>query len=43
MSDFTLDYLGDLFISNDVLDKKGIAFIAFIELWKQGKLEEALN
>lgn len=43
MSDATLEYLGCLFVSNNILDRKGITFIAFIEMWKQGKLEEALN
>lgn len=43
MSDTTLEYLGNLFVSHNILDRKGLTFVAFIELWKQGKLEEALN
>ncbi|MFJ7982363.1 hypothetical protein ACIQ1D_19055 [Lysinibacillus xylanilyticus] len=43
MHDATLEYLGNLFVDNNILDKKGITFIVFIELWKQGRLEEVLN
>lgn len=42
MTERDLDYLGGLFIKHDVLDKKGITFIQFIELWKQDKHEEVL-
>lgn len=35
-----LDELGALFIKNNILDKYGITFIAFIEAWKKGKLEQ---
>ena len=38
-----LDYLSQLFFTNDVLNKKGVTFIQFIEYWKRGKLEEILN
>ena len=42
MPDSVLDYLGDLFVSHRVLDRRGLSFIAFIEYWKQDKLEEVL-
>lgn len=40
MTDETVDVLGNLFIDNNVLNKHGISFIAFIEEWKSGKIEQ---
>ena len=38
-----MDYLGDFFEENQILEKKGVTFIQFVELWKKGQLEEVLN
>ena len=39
-----LDELATLFMKHNILNRKGIQFVQFVEYyWRQGKLEEAIN
>ena len=40
LTDETLDWLGEMFISNNVLDKHGVTFITFVNEWKLGTLDK---
>lgn len=40
LTEETLDWLGDTFNENKVLDKYGISFETFVNEWKLGRIEK---
>lgn len=40
LTDETLNWLGDMFVKNNILDKHGVSFVVFVNEWKLGKLDK---
>ncbi|MFJ3387531.1 MULTISPECIES: hypothetical protein [unclassified Lysinibacillus] len=40
LTDETLDWLGDIFVENEILDRHGVTFETFVNWWKIGLLEK---
>lgn len=40
LTDETLNWLGDMFVDNNILDKHGVTFATFLDEWKLGKLDK---
>ncbi|MGE8033903.1 MULTISPECIES: hypothetical protein [unclassified Lysinibacillus] len=40
LTDETLDWLGDMFVENEILDRHGVTFETFVNWWKIGLLEK---
>lgn len=40
LTDETLEWLGEVFVKNDILDKHGVTFEIFLNEWKLGVLDK---
>lgn len=40
LTDETLEWLGDMFVKNRILDKHGVTFAVFLNEWELGVLEK---
>lgn len=40
LTDETLNWLGNVFVENNILDEHGVSFMVFVNEWKLGRLEK---
>lgn len=40
LTDETLEWLGDMFVGNEILDRHGVTFETFVNWWEIGLLEK---
>lgn len=40
VTDEILEWLGNMFVENNILDKHGVSFIVFVDEWKRGLLDK---